>query len=159
MDARTRAPYRCAASAVVGTERAFGQLTVHAATVAFEPRGLFNSMFAVGVVGTTGTAGGEGVRASSDTLSAIALRTVGRAEFSRSGRTTISAGHSTKAVTLAGCTSSTLVLAVLSSNRSGRYVRAVVPASGKFTIYLNTTVGSSTGVTWIAFTNPSNHGG
>ena len=51
MDARTRAPYRCAASAVVGTERAFGQLTVHAATVAFEPRGVFNSMFAVGVVG------------------------------------------------------------------------------------------------------------
>jgi hypothetical protein len=51
MDARTRAPYRCSASAVVGTERAFGQLTVHATTVAFEPRGLFNSVFAVGVIG------------------------------------------------------------------------------------------------------------
>jgi len=114
---------------------------------------------AVGVVGTTSTSGGEGVRASSDTLGAIALRTVGRAEFSRSGRTTIRSGHASKAVSLAGCTSSTLVFAVLSSNRSGKYVRAVVPASGKFTIYLNSTVGSLTKVTWIAFTNPSNHGG
>ena len=51
MDARTRAPYRCSAAAVVGTERAFGQLTVHAASVAFEPRGAFNSIFAVGVIG------------------------------------------------------------------------------------------------------------
>jgi hypothetical protein len=37
---------------------------------------------------------------------------------------------------------------VLNSNRSGRYVRAVVPASGKFTIYLNSTVSSST---YVAF--------
>jgi hypothetical protein len=51
MDARTRAPYRCAASAVVATERAFGQVTVHETSVTFEPRGAFNSMFAVGVVG------------------------------------------------------------------------------------------------------------
>ena len=40
------------------------------------------------------------------------------------------------------------VFAVLASNRSGRYVRAVVPAAGKFTIYLNTTVTSTTVVTW-----------
>jgi hypothetical protein len=111
----------------------------------------------LGVVGATGN--GEGVRAWSDTISGIALRTVGRAEFSRSGRTYVAAGHSTRAVTLAGCTSSTLVIAVLSSNRSGRYVRAVVPASGKFTIYLNSTVSTKSYVTWIAFTNPSNHGG
>ena len=112
-----------------------------------------------GAVGYSGDAGGVGVIAAALDTSVRALRVEGKAEFTRSGRTTISAGHSTKAVSLAGCTSSTLVLAVLSSNRSGRYVRAVVPASGKFTIYLNTTVGSSTGVTWIAFTNPSNHGG
>jgi len=113
----------------------------------------------IGVIGTAEDSTGIGVLAEINAAGAEALRVNGRAEFSRSGRTTISAGHSTKAVTLAGCTSSTLVLAVLSSNRSGRYVRAVVPASGKFTIYLNSTVSSSTGVTWIAFTNPSNHGG
>jgi hypothetical protein len=37
---------------------------------------------------------------------------------------------------------------VLRSNRSGRYVRAVVPTAGSFTIYLNTTVTSSTYVVW-----------
>ena len=112
-----------------------------------------------GAVGYSEATSGIGVVAAAGDPSVRALRVEGRAEFTRSGRTTITAGHSTKAVSLAGCTSSTLVLAVLSSNRSGRYVRAVVPASGKFTIYLNTAVGSRTGVTWIAFTNPSNHGG
>jgi len=102
---------------------------------------------------------GIGIVATVDTAAARALRVEGRAEFTRSGRTTIAAGRATKAVALAGCTSSTLVLAVLSTNRSGRYVRAVVPASGKFTVYLNTTVPGTTGITWIAFTNPANHGG
>ena len=53
-------------------------------------------------------------------------------------------------VTLAAATSSTRVFAVLHSNRSGRYVRAVVPTTGSFTIYLNTTVTSSTYVAWFA---------
>ena len=102
---------------------------------------------------------GIGVLARVDTAAARALRVEGRAEFTRSGRTTIAAGKSSKAVALAGCTTNTLVLAVLSTNRSGRYVRAVVPAAGKFTVYLNTTVPGTTGITWIAFTNPANHGG
>jgi hypothetical protein len=112
-----------------------------------------------GALGYSEATSGIAVYAAAGDPTVRALRVEGRAEFTRSGRTSISAGHSTRAVTLAGCTSSTLVFAVLSSNRSGRFVRAVVPASGKFTIYLNTTVGSSTNVTWIAFTNPSNHGG
>jgi len=120
--------------------------------------GVFGDGFEVGVLGFA-EPGGIGVVATVADSTARALRVEGKAEFTRSGRTTISAGHSSKAVTLAGCTSSTLVLAVLSTNRSGRYVRAVVPASGKFTIYLNTSVSSSTAVTWIAFTNPSNHSG
>jgi hypothetical protein len=51
-------------------------------------------------------------------------------------------------VNLAGVSFSSLVFAVLRSNRSGRYVRAVVPTTGYFTIYLNTTVTSSTYVVW-----------
>jgi hypothetical protein len=51
MESRTRAPFRCPASAVVRDERAFGQLTIHANAVAFEPRGFLNSVMAVGVVG------------------------------------------------------------------------------------------------------------
>lgn len=113
----------------------------------------------VGVVGETDTSGGIGVVAANDVADALALRVIGRAEFTRSGRTTIAAGKASKAVTLAGCTSSTLVIANLAASRTGRWVRAVVPASGKFTIYLNTSVGSNTAVAWIAFTNPSNHSG
>jgi hypothetical protein len=112
-----------------------------------------------GTLGYSEEPSGIGVVASAGDPTVRALRVEGRAEFTRSGRTSISAGHSTKAVTLAGCTSSTIVFAVLAANRSGRYVRAVVPASGKFTIYLNSTVSSSTLVAWIAFTNPVNHSG
>jgi len=114
---------------------------------------------ALGVIGIAEDASGIGVLATTDVGGARSLLVEGKAEFTRSGRTSISAGHSSKAVTLAGCTSSTLVFAVLSSNRSGKYVRAVVPASGKFTIYLNSSVSSRSNVSWIAFTNPSNHSG
>ncbi len=51
-------------------------------------------------------------------------------------------------ISLAGVASNSRVFAVLASNRSGRYVRAVVPTTNSFTIYLNTTVTSTTVVTW-----------
>ena len=74
----------------------------------------------------------------------------GRAMFpDRSGRTTITAGHSTKTVNIANVTSSNFAFAVLNSNRSGTYVRAVVPAAGKITIYLNKAVTSSTWISWL----------
>ena len=55
----------------------------------------------------------------------------------------MSDGKSSVVVTLAGTTSTSKVFAVLATSESGRYVRAVVPASGKFTVYLNTTLRSS----------------
>lgn len=113
----------------------------------------------LGVVGTTADSAGVGVIAESTVQSGLGLQVAGRAEFSRSGRAVIAKGAASKKVTLAGCTASTLVFAVLASNRSGRWVRAVVSAAGSFTIYLNTTVTLATSVTWIAFTNPANHGG
>jgi hypothetical protein len=113
----------------------------------------------LGVLGFTTASDGIGVYAAVDIASALALRVEGRAEFTRSGRATVSAGAKKKTVTLAGCTSSTLVFAVLASNRTGRYVRAVVPGSGSFVIYLNADVASNSTVAWIAFTNPTNHSG
>jgi hypothetical protein len=140
----------------------------------FVPAGVWGDSGILGVVGTGGTgvaglgplgvdgyatnAGGIGVLAEG-VAGSRALRVAGRAEFTRSGRTTIAAGASSKKVTLSGCTTSTLVFAVLGASRSGRWVRAVVPVSGAFTIYLNTSVTSSTPIIWIAFTNPSNHSG
>jgi hypothetical protein len=113
----------------------------------------------LGVLGVATDLSGVGVVAATDVAGARSLRVEGRAEFTRSGRTTIGAGKSSKVVNLAGCTSSTLVFAVLATNRTGKWVRAVVATTGHFTVYLNTAVAKTTSITWIAFTNPANHGG
>lgn len=101
----------------------------------------------VGVFGR-GDVGGIGVQAVGATATDVALSVTGKVRFSRSGRSTIGAGKASIKVTLAGVSTSSRVFAVLHSNRSGRYVRAVVPTTGSFTIYLNTTVTSSTYVAW-----------
>lgn len=101
-----------------------------------------------GVAGyANGTGGSVGVYAQADVPSR-ALFVDGKAHFSRSGRNTIGTGKSSITINLAGTSSGSRVFAVLHSNRAGRYVRAVVPTTGKFTIYLNTTVTSATYVAW-----------
>lgn len=101
-----------------------------------------------GVVGESSSAASAGVTAYGLGANDLALDVVGKVRFSRSGRSSVAAGQSTKTVSLAGVTSSSRVFAVLHSNRSGRWVRAVVPTTGSFKIYLNTTVSSSTYVAW-----------
>jgi len=100
-----------------------------------------------GVVGESASTA-AGVTAFAKTATDLALDVVGKVRFSRSGRSSVAAGHSTKTVYLAGVSSSSRVFAVLHSNRSGRYVRAVVPTTGSFKIYLNATVSSTTYVAW-----------
>jgi hypothetical protein len=90
----------------------------------------------VGVYGEAYQAGGVGGYFKSAS-SGTALAVSGKAKFSRSKRVNIGAGKSSLKVYLTGVTSSSLVFAVLHSNRSGLYVRAVIPSSGYFTIYLN----------------------
>ena len=107
-----------------------------------------------GGIGVEGDAnsnpGSVGVWAYAPTTAQYALRVTGKVNFSRSGRVAMSSGKSSKAVTLAGATTGTKVFAVLSTSETGRYVRAVVPAAGKFTIYLNTTLASAAVVSWFA---------
>lgn len=67
---------------------------------------------------------------------------------SRSGRTALAKGKTSLKVTLGGVTSASKVFAVLASNASGRYVRAVVPTTGSFTVYLNTSLAATAYVTW-----------
>ncbi len=100
-----------------------------------------------GVVGESASTA-AGVTAYAKSATDLALDVVGKVRFSRSGRSSVAAGQSTKTVSLAGVSSSSRVFAVLHSNRSGRYVRAVVPTSGSFKIYLNATVSSTTYVAW-----------
>jgi hypothetical protein len=79
--------------------------------------------------------GGTGVYAKAAT--GTALYVSGKASFSRSGKIAITAGHSAAAKTLAGVTTSSLIIAVLQTYRAGYYLAAAVPAAGKFTVYLN----------------------
>ena len=75
---------------------------------------------------------------------AVALKVQGKATFSRSGRSYVTAAHSTRVVTLAGVTTSSLVIVTLQTYRSGVYVAAAVPAAGKFTVYLSKAVTATT---------------
>jgi len=105
----------------------------------------------IGVVAAGGFGSGSvGLRAwGGDGLgNDVALDVRGKVLFSRSGRVTFLAGQASRKITLKGVTSGSRVFAVVHSNRAGRYVRAVVPTTGSFTIYLNTSVTSSTYVAW-----------
>jgi hypothetical protein len=101
-----------------------------------------------GVYGESSSPGGTAIYAFAQSTDRRALYVDGKVGFRRSGRTSISAGHSSRVVSLPGVTVNSLVFAQLGSNRSGRWVRAVVPSAGKFTVYLNTTVSSSTWIIW-----------
>jgi hypothetical protein len=101
-----------------------------------------------GVYGESSSAGGTGIYAYAPSTDRRALYVDGKVGFRRSGRTTLSSGQSSKTISLTGVTSSSLVFAQVASNRSGRWVRAVVSSTGKFTIYLNTSVTSATYVIW-----------
>jgi hypothetical protein len=91
---------------------------------------------------------GVGVRAQAG--SGTALQVLGKATFSRSGRLALAAGQSSIAKSGVPLTSASMVLAVLQTNRSGIYVRAVVPSpsTSSFRIYLNAAVPGTTNVAW-----------
>jgi hypothetical protein len=115
-------------------------------------------VYGTGSIGVLGS-GDVGVWAESTSTSAalvavaksptdLALDVRGKVKFSRAGRSTIGAGKSSISITLAGVSSGSRIFAVLHSNRPGRWVSAVVPVTGKFSIYLNTSVTSATYVAW-----------
>ena len=94
-------------------------------------------------------AGSVGVMAIAPTNSQTALRVTGKVAFNRAGRTSIGSGKSSVTVSMSGVSARSRLFATLASNRSGRWVRAVVPGTNSFTIYLNTTVTSSTAVAYM----------
>jgi hypothetical protein len=100
-----------------------------------------------GAIGRTHSADGVGVYAR-NLGGGVGLSVDGQATFRRSGKTIVKAGNSSKRVLLSGVTASSMVLAILAQSRSGRYVRAAVPATGAFTIYLNRAVAKDTKVSW-----------
>ena len=89
-----------------------------------------------------------GVYAGADPTG-IALQVNGRVKLSRSGRAAVSKGKSSHAVAIGGLTSANLVIATLQTHRTGVYITAAVPTTGRFTLYLNKAVTATTYFAWV----------
>jgi hypothetical protein len=98
----------------------------------------------IGVVGT----GDWGVFGSGNVaikaVGAIALHTTGKVVFyGRSGHNYVRAGHYYVDIPIGGMTAAADVLATLRTRKSGYYINAVVPYTGKFRLFLNKTTYSN----------------
>jgi hypothetical protein len=104
----------------------------------------------IGLLGQTDT--GVGVRAYCGNTTGVGLQVTGKAAFDRSGKLTISAGHSSITKTGIGLSALSFILATLQTNVAGLAVQAVVPnpAGSAFTIYLNKAPTVSVVVAWLA---------
>jgi hypothetical protein len=90
------------------------------------------------------------LRGTVSNSSQAGIQAYGKVQFpNRSGRATFASGQSSKSVTISGVSSTNYAFAVLNASRTGVYVRAVVPAANKITIYLSKAVTSSTPVAWV----------
>lgn len=92
---------------------------------------------------------GAAVLASAPDVATTALEVLGKVKFSRSGKASMSAAQTSKAVTKAGVTTSSYVLATLQTRVSGLSILAVVPGAGKFTIYLNKAPGKTISIGYL----------
>jgi len=104
----------------------------------------------IGLLGQTDT--GTGLRAFSSTNTGLALRVSGKAAFDRSGKLTITAGHSNVVKTGIALSASSFILATLQTNVAGLFIQAVVPSvsGSRFTVYLNKAPSVSVSVAWMA---------
>jgi hypothetical protein len=110
-----------------------------------------------GGIGVLGLVGEEpatmpvdvGVYASASEPSATALLVNGKVKFSRGGRVAMSGSATTLTITMAGVTPYSYVLATLQTSVSGVYIRAVVPATGSFKIYLSKAAGKTVKVGYL----------
>jgi hypothetical protein len=120
--------------------------------------GVFGGAYAngTGVHGHTGSTtppdpvANVAIRATVSSTTQAGIQAYGKVQFpNRSGRVTFSSGQSSKSVAVSNMTSANMAFAVLQASRTGVYVRAVVPATGKIIIYLSKAVTSSTSVAWL----------
>ena len=89
------------------------------------------------------------IYAAAGDLTATALQVNGKVKLSRSGRKAIGKTATSLKVTMAGVTTASYVVATLQTSVTSCYVRAVVPASGSFTIYLSKAPGKTVYVGYI----------
>ena len=111
--------------------------------------GVAGLLGSVGVRGHAMSGSAIGVLASSATVAQTALQVSGKIKLSRSGRASVGSTSSSRKVTMAGVTTSSYIIATMQTNVSGLYVRAVVPTTGSFTIYLSKAPGKTAVVAYV----------
>jgi hypothetical protein len=73
----------------------------------------------------------------------------GRLRLRMSGRATIAAGTSSKAISVTGLTSGMMAFAMLQTSEPGTWVRTTAPSTGILRIYLNKALSTSAVVAWM----------
>jgi hypothetical protein len=105
------------------------------------PVGTYSTGTTTGVEGSTSSGSGvyghatSGIGVNAYANGGVALQVQGRAKFSRSGTVIVGAGTASKAVSLSGTTGNSMILAIAQQN-ANVFVKATVPGSNTFTIYL-----------------------
>jgi len=106
-----------------------------------------------GVHGYAGTGAAYGVYASAASTSQTALYVGGQVRLSSSGRVSIGATSASRFITMAGVTTSSYIVATLQTvpytYNPPCFIRAVVPTTGGFTIYLSRTAGKTVVVGYV----------
>ena len=108
-------------------------------------------VYGFGSTGVYGDGGTTGVGVYGYSTSGYGLWVKGKVRLeNRSGRISVGAGKTYYTKTgLTGVTTSSIVIAVLQGARTGTWIRAAVPAAGKFTVYFNRALPSTTVVGWM----------
>ena len=109
-----------------------------------------NSTISIGVLGNSES--GTGVSATSSEGYALQVSGTaqfkGTVQFSSSGVATVAGGDKTVTVTLAGITTSSIVLATIQKPQAGTAIEAAKPTTGSFTITLTKTAIADIPVGW-----------
>jgi hypothetical protein len=107
-------------------------------------------VYGTGWIGVYGDGGSDGTGIEAYSGTGYGLYVTGKVKFAnRSGKFSVAKGKSSVSKSVTGMTSSNIVIAVLQTPESGTWVRAAVAASGKFTVYFNRALPSSSSVGWI----------
>jgi hypothetical protein len=142
------APSNLALSGVFGyAEAGDGQTTFGSGVWGVsEDVGVYGS----GGTGVVGDGGSTGTGVEGYSASGYGLYVTGKVKLAnRSGRLAVGAGKTAIAKSVPGMSSSNIVIAVLQTAETGTWVRAAVAATGKFTVYFNKALPTSSVVGWI----------
>ena len=107
-------------------------------------------VYGIGGTAVLGDGGATGIGLQGASVSGYGLHVTGKVKLAnRSGRLPVAQGKTSITKSVSGVTSSNIVIAVLQTAETGTWVRAAVAGAGRFTVYFNKALPSSSVVGWI----------